>query len=374
MAAEIVKTVPGKNWVAKFIEHHPDLKIVRAAALENDRQIVPLESIEKFFNRLVQVLDRYDIQSYNIWNMDESGLAIGDSSRITNLAWFVMVSHDIQLYVISATRLVTCIECILTPTGKSIPPLFITKGTVFPKSILPGYEQLVEGFKFYLARTDNGFATQATGHEWLRKVFLPYSKPPDVEGRMPWRILILDGHASHKGQQFFELCYFNKVIPIWLLPHSSHLLQPLDLLTFGVLKQSFHDKLYRHMSRGVLKIRFQLFFKIYEEARIVPLNIAVVLEAAAPSDDDDDNSLPRNPLQLVQPEHAKVGQRLDAAEARDHTRQATLNRVETQLEDQFLSYRAAARARGVLRSSPPSSPITCEADTIGGVHYDVPLF
>ncbi|RPB04616.1 DDE-domain-containing protein [Choiromyces venosus 120613-1] len=334
-----------------------------------------------------------------------------------------------------ATRLVTCIECI-TPTGKSIPPLFITKGTIFPKSILPGYEQLVEGFKFYLARTDNAFATQATGHEWLRKVFLPYSKPPDVKGRMPWRILILDGHASHKGQQFFELCYFNKVVPIWLPPHSSHLLQPLDLVTFGVLKQSFHNKLYQHMSRGVLKIRFQLFFKIYEEARapaiterncwhrfrhagIVPLNIAVVLKAAAPSDDDDDNSLPRNPLRLVQPEHAsksgreialllqqfhrdgktwelgklaqEVGQRLDAAEARDHTRQATLNRVETQLEEyrqpapdtrrappspnsQFLSYQAAARARGVLRSSPPSSPITCEADTIGGVHYDVPLF
>ncbi|PWW77977.1 hypothetical protein C7212DRAFT_71562, partial [Tuber magnatum] len=95
-----------------------------------------------------------------------------------------------------ATRLATCIECI-TSTGKYVPPLFITKGTFLPKSILPGYKQLVEGFKFYLAQTDNVFATQATGHEWLRQVFLPYSKPSEVGRQMPWQILILDVHSSH---------------------------------------------------------------------------------------------------------------------------------------------------------------------------------
>jgi hypothetical protein len=49
-------------------------------------------------------------------------------------------------------------------------------------------------------------------------------------------MLILDGHASHLTPEFDRACTENNIIQICMLSHSSHLLQPLDVSCFAVLK------------------------------------------------------------------------------------------------------------------------------------------
>jgi hypothetical protein len=51
-------------------------------------------------------------------------------------------------------------------------------------------------------------------------------------------MLVMDGHGSHEATEFIRI---NKVQVIFLPPHSSHVLQPLDLSVFGPMKQRYRS-------------------------------------------------------------------------------------------------------------------------------------
>jgi len=58
----------------------------------------------------------------------------------------------------------------------------------------------------------------------------------DVEAH---RILLLDRYGSHCTKEFIDYCDENKIIPFCLPPHSTNLLQPLDVVVLQPLKH-FH--------------------------------------------------------------------------------------------------------------------------------------
>jgi hypothetical protein len=51
-----------------------------------------------------------------------------------------------------------------------------------------------------------------------------------------YRLLIIDGHSSHVTPEFDLFCKEYSIITLCMLPHLSHLLQPLDVGCFSVLK------------------------------------------------------------------------------------------------------------------------------------------
>ena len=53
-----------------------------------------------------------------------------------------------------------------------------------------------------------------------------------------WRLLLFDGHDSHISGDWFAHCLDNKIIPALLVPHLSHLTQPLDISVFSPLKKA----------------------------------------------------------------------------------------------------------------------------------------
>lgn len=79
-----------------------------------------------------------------------------------------------------------------------------------------------------------------TALEWLRKLFIPKSQPTDSTEK---RLLILDGHGSHITTAFMWECFQNNILLLYLPPHSSHVLQPLDLGVFSSLKRSYRKRL-----------------------------------------------------------------------------------------------------------------------------------
>ena len=70
-------------------------------------------------------------------------------------------------------------------------------------------------------------------------MFIPQTKPSDESARL----LILDGHGSHETTEFMYKCLENNIYLIFLPPHSSHVLQPLDLSIFSPLKASYRKEL-----------------------------------------------------------------------------------------------------------------------------------
>lgn len=81
------------------------------------------------------------------------------------------------------------------------------------------------------------------------------------------RLLILDGHNSHLTPRFDQFCTDHKIVPICMPPHSSHILQPLDVSCFSVLKRSYGRQVEQFMRRGIDFINKSDFLISYNQAR-----------------------------------------------------------------------------------------------------------
>lgn len=80
-------------------------------------------------------------------------------------------------------------------------------------------------------------------------------------------MLVLDGHGSHLTPQFDQICTENDIIPICMPPHSSHLLQPLDVSCFAVLKRAYGRIVEDKMRLGINHIDKLDFLAAYPHAR-----------------------------------------------------------------------------------------------------------
>jgi len=68
---------------------------------------------------------------------------------------------------------------------------------------------------------------------WLRQCFEPRTCDK-ANGRH--RLLICDGHDSHCTADFLGHCIEHKILLFLLIPHSSHIVQPLDAGIFRAVK------------------------------------------------------------------------------------------------------------------------------------------
>jgi 4-hydroxybenzoate polyprenyltransferase len=115
----------------------------------------------------------------------------------------------------------------------ALPPLVIFKGQTVQQQWFPPDLRPFRDWKF--TATENGWTSDEVALEWLQKVFLPRTATRGQETRL----LIFDGHGSHATNEFMYCCYEHNVQLLYLPPHTSHVLQPLDLAIFGPLKHAY---------------------------------------------------------------------------------------------------------------------------------------
>ena len=77
----------------------------------------------------------------------------------------------------------------------------------------------------------------------------------------------MDGYSSHVNINFVEFCWAHKIIPICLPPHSTHFLQPLNLVIFSVLKRLYLSKVNKYTAKGITGINKEWFLKILDKIR-----------------------------------------------------------------------------------------------------------
>ncbi|ENH68228.1 hypothetical protein FOC1_g10000541 [Fusarium oxysporum f. sp. cubense race 1] len=81
-----------------------------------------------------------------------------------------------------------------------------------------------------------------------------------------YRLLILDGHESHHSVDFERYCKANKIITLCMPPHSSHLLQPLDVGCFSVLKQAYGREIEHQIRCSITHVSKTKFFPAFYAA------------------------------------------------------------------------------------------------------------
>ncbi|OLN95741.1 Jerky-like protein [Colletotrichum chlorophyti] len=77
--------------------------------------------------------------------------------------------------------------------------------------------------------------------QWLQKVFIPQTYQTGQKERT--KLLILDSHSSHETAEFIHLCLQNQIYLLYLPPHTSYVLQPLDQSVFSPLKTAYRKEL-----------------------------------------------------------------------------------------------------------------------------------
>ena len=90
-------------------------------------------------------------------------------------------------------------------------------------------------------------------------------------------LLICDGHDSHISPKFIRHCIDNNVIVILLPPHSSHLLQPLDVGVFRSLKTAMTTQLDPLFRTGLNRLEKAEWVNCLVKARPIALTKSNIL-------------------------------------------------------------------------------------------------
>jgi hypothetical protein len=248
----------GTRWASNFIKRQPQL--TTRFNRKYDYQRAKCEDptiISGWFLLLKNTIVKYGIVDADIYNFDETGFMIGIISTV-----MVVTSSEragrVKAKQPGNREWVTVIQAV-NALGWSVPPFVVVKGKYI---LLSWYNEfkLLKGWR--LSVSDNGWTTNQIGLEWI-KHFEQHTQQQKVG---VYRLLILDGHESHHSTEFEIFCQEHNIITLCMPPHSSHILQPLDVGCFSPLKKAYGKQIEGLIRGGQTHITKEDFFLAFQVA------------------------------------------------------------------------------------------------------------
>jgi hypothetical protein len=262
----------GKNWPTQYIKRHPELTTRFSRKYDYKRALMEdPNTIIEWFKLVEKTIAQYGITSDDIYNFDESGFAMGISAttKVITQSFYTGRRGVLQA---GNREWVTVIESICA-SGRALPPYVIFKGKHF---MVRWFDDLPKHWALNVS--PNGWTSNEIGVDWLQKHFIPHTIS-QTKGKH--RLLVLDGHDSHLTATFDKICQENNIIPICMPPHASHLLQPLDVGCFAVLKRSYGTRVAEYTRLGIDSIEKDDFLDIFPAARDDSFKESIIQSAFA---------------------------------------------------------------------------------------------
>ena len=228
------KRIPGTDWFYKgFMARHPDLKMVNPRKREKAREAVTEEIINNYFRDLESVLEEVGLKDIpaKIWNLDETGISLDHKSPK------VLASASERAFYVSAGKSpTTTLISAVSALGQTLPPYMIFKG----QRVTPGMKEgTVPGTVF--TSSESGWINSTIFLDFFKNHFLKNIKERPL-------ILFYDGHATHYTADVISAARDDNVHLFVLPPHSSHLLQPLDVTVFSPFKNKLRHCVHKWMA------------------------------------------------------------------------------------------------------------------------------
>ena len=258
----------GKLWAHNFVRRRPELRMRFSRKYDYQRaQCEDPKLIREWFALVRNTQAKYGILDDDMYNFDETGFMMGiifagmvvTTSEGRNKAKLAQPGNREWATVIQGVNAL----------GWAIPPFIILAAQYhlanwYKECNLPG--------DWVITTTDNGWTTNRVGLDWIKH--FDQHTAPRTKGT--YRLLILDGHESHHSTEFELYCQNHNIITLCMPPHSSHLLQPLDVGCFGPLKQLYGSQI-EHLMRAhithVSKLEFLCAFREAFFASITDKNV-----------------------------------------------------------------------------------------------------
>jgi hypothetical protein len=114
--------------------------------------------------------------------------------------------------------------------------VIVDRATVEAEVGLHGYHSS----NVFLAPQENAFMTTRLFELWAMEGFFPAVAQRRAEfGYTGRALLLLDGLGSHHTDEFLQTCAGQDIDVLFLVPHPLDQTQPLDVLTFALMKRHF---------------------------------------------------------------------------------------------------------------------------------------
>jgi DDE superfamily endonuclease len=248
----------GVNWPARFVNRVPELKsrVNRRydyqRALNEDPRI-----IKDWFQLVANTKAKYGIIDEDIFNFDEAGFQMGviGSRVVITGSERRQTPKSIQP---GNTEWVTTIVA-TNSRGWSVPPFIIFKGA---QQYDTWHDAVADRPGWVISVSRKGWTSLEHGLLWL-KHFDKWTKNLKVGSH---RLLIMDGHGSHNTIEFRDYCKDQNIIALCMPPHSSHLLQPLDVGCFRPLKRAYSLEIEGLVRTGINHITKEDFLPAFKAA------------------------------------------------------------------------------------------------------------
>jgi hypothetical protein len=248
----------GKHWASNFVQRQPELRTRRSRPYDYQRaKCEDPEIIGAWFDLFRNTIAKHGILESDVWNFDETGFLMGQISST-----LVITSSDGRA---KAKKIqpgnrewVTAIQGVRSD-GEVIPPYVVVAGKTHLES---WYRDSPFPPEWTIDLSETGWTNNRIGLDWV-KHFDKHSRARTTGVK---RLLVLNGHESHHSVEFEEYCKENNIITLCMPPHSSHLLQPLDVGCFSVLKRAYGKEIEKMMRDHITHITKPDFFIAFHAA------------------------------------------------------------------------------------------------------------
>jgi len=224
---------PSGVWFQQWRKKNPSLHTIKTKPIARARIMTHTEEdLKTFFVNPQNTLAKYNIDKAKyLYNMDESGVRIGCPAGKV-----VIVPTEVkELYTTSPENRpsVTIIEAICADGCLPPSPVIICPG----KKIIENWihDNLTGAEVITVSPT--GYTNENIALAWLNHFIKHIRAGPDKH----WRLLLLDGHNSHRQDDFIIKCHENHIVPFEFPSHMTHVLQPLGVGVFCPWKH-YHSK------------------------------------------------------------------------------------------------------------------------------------
>jgi hypothetical protein len=244
------------------------IAVRKPEALNADRAKNTTEkTLNMHMDRMEKIMGDYMLWAHpdRIWNVDETGLQLGKTKGIKVLA--PVGARRIWNRAPTDTRHLSVLFAI-NAAGDASPAVFVLPYQRPPVNFLthlrirPDWGTLCTG---------SGWITEESFFMWL-KSFVNFLDNGPRRVAEEWNLLIMDQHPAHCSPRIVSFAEEHHVLLYYLPAHTTHYLQPLDVVLYSTLKDKYYSLCNTHETRTMLDI--PAVFSEAWSAACTPANIS----------------------------------------------------------------------------------------------------
>lgn len=225
------KITYSRSWINQLVADSKGFHLVDATPLENERIDVKVDDLRENHQKLSQKLLTLDPRF--IVNIDECG-------------WGKKISHGkkrvVSLNSVNTNYRERADEGHITmipvswANGDFSRTMVVIQTKSIERELVPF--GLPDGPNVYVAASQKGYITQELFIKLIDKILIPDLNNRRTKFNMPNSkcLLIVDGATQHQSEDITKALEKANIELHFLVPHSSHLTQPLDCMFFKNLK------------------------------------------------------------------------------------------------------------------------------------------